>query len=58
LSSFAGLLLAPSAAWAAPSIGTVQLTPTSIASGAATTVRVTAAIDDPGVIPLPSTCSA
>jgi hypothetical protein len=51
LSSFAGLLLAPSFAWAAPSIGTVQLTPTSIASGAATTVRVTAVIADPGVIP-------
>ncbi len=51
LSSFAGLLLAPSSAWAAPSIGTVQLTPTSIASGAATTVRVTAVIADPGVIP-------
>ena len=51
LSSFAGLLLAPSSAWAAPSIGTVQLTPTSIASGVATTVRVTAVIDDPGVIP-------
>jgi hypothetical protein len=51
LSSFAGLLLAPSSTWAAPSIGTVQLTPTSIASGAATTVRITAAIADPGVIP-------
>lgn len=51
LSSLAGLLLAPSSAWAAPSIGTVQLTPTSIASGAATTVRVTAVIADPNVIP-------
>jgi len=50
LSLFVGLLLAL-AAWAAPSIGTVQLTPTSIASGVATTVRVTAVIDDPGVIP-------
>jgi RHS repeat-associated protein len=51
LSFLVGLLSGPSAAWAVPSIGTVQLTPTSIASGAATTVRVTAAIADPGVIP-------
>jgi hypothetical protein len=51
LSSITGLLLALSCAWAAPSIGPVQLTPTSIAAGIPTTVRITAAIDDPDLIP-------
>lgn len=48
--SLAGLLLAVFPAWAAPSIGSVQLTPTTIAAGTPTTVRVTAVITDPTVI--------
>ncbi len=47
----ASLLLTVFAAWAAPSIGGVQITPNAIAAGVPTTVRVTATITDPTVIP-------
>ncbi|MEF8737543.1 MAG: RHS repeat-associated core domain-containing protein [Candidatus Accumulibacter necessarius] len=47
----AGLLLAAFSAWAAPSIGGVQVTPNAIAAGVPTTVRVTATITDPTAIP-------
>jgi RHS repeat-associated protein len=47
----ASLLLAAFSAWAAPSIGGVQITPNAIAAGVPTTVRVTATITDPTAIP-------
>jgi RHS repeat-associated protein len=49
--ALAGLLLAGFPASAAPSIGSVQITPDAIAAGAPTTVRVTAVIADPTLIP-------
>ncbi|WP_374692545.1 PKD domain-containing protein [Accumulibacter sp.] len=44
-------ILAVFPAAAAPSVGAVQLAPTSIAAGVQTTVRVTAVIGDPTVLP-------
>jgi RHS repeat-associated protein len=49
--ALAGLLLAGFPASAAPSIGSVQITPDAIAAGAPTTVRVTAVIADPTLLP-------
>ena len=49
--ALAGVLLPVFPAWAAPSIGSVQITPNSITAGAPTTVRVTAVIADPTLIP-------
>jgi hypothetical protein len=49
--ALAGVLLAGFPAWATPSIGSVQITPNSITAGAPTTVRVTAVIADPTLIP-------
>ncbi|MEF8770614.1 RHS repeat-associated core domain-containing protein [Candidatus Accumulibacter contiguus] len=49
--ALAGLLLAGFPASAAPSIGSVQITPDAITAGAPTTVRVTAVIADPTLIP-------
>jgi RHS repeat-associated protein len=47
----ASLLLTVFSAWAAPSIGGMQITPSTLAPGAPTTIRVTATITDPTVIP-------
>ncbi|MEF8770615.1 choice-of-anchor X domain-containing protein [Candidatus Accumulibacter contiguus] len=49
--ALAGLLLPVFSAWAAPSIGSVQITPDAITAGAPTTVRVMAVIADPTLIP-------
>jgi RHS repeat-associated protein len=49
--ALAGLLLAGFPASAAPSIGSVQITPDAIAAGVPTTVRVTAVIADPTLLP-------
>jgi RHS repeat-associated protein len=49
--ALAGLLLAGFPASAAPSIGSVQITPDAIAAGMPTTVRVTAVIADPTLLP-------
>ena len=51
LLALVGLLLSALPAAAAPGVGAVQLAPTSIAAGVQTTVRVTAVISDPTVLP-------